>query len=529
MNSADPSWLAQFWAGVLFLALFVYVTLDGFDLGVGILFGTTRDHKLRSEMMGAIAPFWNGNETWLIAVGATLFAAFPAVYGVFLAAFYIPVLLLLVGLIFRGVAFEFRGRGGPAWIWDWGFFLGSTIVAFVQGAAVGALMDGVPVHDNQFDGGSFDWLRPFPVLCGVGLNFGYGVLGAGWLVLKSEGKLRDWAYARIPSLVGITVALLGLAGVGALMDLARVAPQHMSRTWALFFPIVSALAAIGTIAGVRLRRDGMPFAMATLSFAAAFLTVPAMFWPYMIPYQITVASAAAPDASLSFLFWGAGVVALPIIAVYTAIIYWSFRGKMQKTQLYGSAGLDNIDLENAEMEGVPATEVAKAVSKIGNGLLAGSIATVFLSILLVVKSTFGILPRFNLIDDTLFIVDMFLGDEVPPLVGWILHFLIGVVVWGTAYAFLSPRLPGRDVVKGLLFGAIAWLVMMVTFMPAAADGFFALVIGPAAMIAALGFHLIYGAVLGASYGRLAARNERPRIAAKAPEESLALAARQERV
>jgi cytochrome bd ubiquinol oxidase subunit II len=330
MTAADPSWLAQYWAAVLFLALFVYVTLDGFDLGVGILFGTTRDHELRSEMMGAISPFWNGNETWLIVVGATLFAAFPAVYAVFLAAFYIPVLLLLVGLIFRGVAFEFRGRGGPSWIWDWGFFLGSTIVAFVQGAAVGALMDGVKVHDSQFAGGSFDWLRPFPVWCGVGLVFGYAVLGAGWLVLKSEGELRDWAYARIPWLVGITASLLGLAGVVALVKLGAHAPQHLTRPWAMLFPALSWVAALGTFAGVRLRRDGMPFAMATLSFAAAFLTVPALFWPYMSPYQLTVAHAASPDASLSFLFWGAGLVALPVVGAYTGYIYWSFRGKLRK-------------------------------------------------------------------------------------------------------------------------------------------------------------------------------------------------------
>jgi cytochrome d ubiquinol oxidase subunit II len=331
MNAADhASWLALCWAGVLFLSLFVYVTLDGFDLGVGILFGTTRDHELRSEMMGAVAPFWDGNETWLIVVGATLFAAFPPVYSVFLAAFYIPVLLLLIGLIFRGVAFEFRGRGGPSWIWDWGFFLGSTVVAFVQGAAVGALMDGVTVHDNQFSGGSFDWLRPFPVLCGVGLVFGYAVLGAGWLVLKSESKLRDWAYARIPWLVGLTASLLGLAGVGALLDLSNAAPHHLTRSWAAIFPILSWFGALGTLAGARLRRDGLPFAMATLSFAAAFLTVPALFWPYMIPYSLTVANSASPDASLSFLFWGAGLVALPVVGVYTAFIYWSFRGKLHK-------------------------------------------------------------------------------------------------------------------------------------------------------------------------------------------------------
>ncbi len=181
------------------LAILLYVILDGFDLGVGILFGTTRDEALRVQMMDTIAPFWDGNETWLVVIGAGLFAAFPVVYAVFLGAFYLPVLLLLFGLIFRGVAFEFRYRSERMrWVWDWGFFLGSTVVAFVQGAAVGAMMRGIPVVNGQFAGGPFDWLHPFAILTGIGLVLGYALLGAGWLVLKSEGALRDWAYAPHP-------------------------------------------------------------------------------------------------------------------------------------------------------------------------------------------------------------------------------------------------------------------------------------------------------------------------------------------
>src|SRR5450432_4216941 len=170
----EPSNLALFWAGVVAFAIIVYVILDGFDLGVGVLFGATREEARRVEMMSAIAPYWGGNETWLVVVGASLYAAFPVVYGVFLAAFYIPVLLLLFGLIFRGVAFEFRFHSTRMrGLWDWGFFLGSVVVAFVQGAAVGAMMKGIPVEKGQYVGGAFEWLAPFPIMTGIGLVLGY--------------------------------------------------------------------------------------------------------------------------------------------------------------------------------------------------------------------------------------------------------------------------------------------------------------------------------------------------------------------
>jgi cytochrome d ubiquinol oxidase subunit II len=321
--------LALFWAGVIALAILVYVILDGFDLGVGILFGTTSDETHRSQMMDAIAPFWDGNETWLVIVGAGLYAAFPVVYTVFLGAFYIPALLFLFGLIFRGVAFEFRYRTERMRkVWDWGFCIGSVVAAFVQGAAIGAMMRGIAVSDGQYAGGAFDWLAPFPVLTGIGLVLGYGLLGAGWLVLKSDGPLRDWAYQRIPWLAGAMIAVLAMAFVVTLRwsDLAQ---SHWSeRPWGVAFPLLGALALAGVFLGARRRRDGVPFAMASLFFLAAYLTLGVMFWPYMIPYSVTVANAANPDASLDFLFRGA-VVILPVIAIYTFGVYWVFRGKIK--------------------------------------------------------------------------------------------------------------------------------------------------------------------------------------------------------
>src|SRR5450755_1991068 len=258
----DATNLTLFWACAIAGSILMYVILDGFDLGVGILFGTTRAEKHRQEMLNTVAPFWDGNETWLVIVGASLFAAFPVVYAVFLGAFYIPVLLLLFGLIFRGIAFEFRKRTERMlWLWDLGFFVGSVVVAFVQGAAIGAMMKGIPVVNGQFAGSTFDWLAPFPVLTGIGLVLGYALLGAGWLVLKSDGELRDWAYARIRWLALGVLVVLFLAFAVTFDDsvLARTAWQM--RRWGLVFPAIGALALAGMAAGVHGRRDRLPFAM----------------------------------------------------------------------------------------------------------------------------------------------------------------------------------------------------------------------------------------------------------------------------
>jgi cytochrome d ubiquinol oxidase subunit II len=331
MSATEPSALALFWVAVIALAILAYVVLDGFDLGVGILFGTTKNARLRDEMIASISPFWDGNETWLIVVGASLFAAFPAVYAAFLSAFYIPVLLLLLGLIFRGVAFEFRARGVARGLWDGGFVLGSLVAAFVQGAAVGAMIRGIPVVNRQYSGGSFDWVAALPILCGVGLVLGYALLGAGWLVLKSEDPLCSWARRRIPVLASAVVAVLCVAVVAAFGDRARmIGSLFLDRPWGIIFPLVGLVAIVGIFSGARRCRDSWPFTMTVVLFVAAFLSLAVMFWPYMIPYSVTVATAAAPEASLSFLFWGAGLFVLPVIGGYTAVVYWLFRDRQRK-------------------------------------------------------------------------------------------------------------------------------------------------------------------------------------------------------
>ena len=331
---AEPSALALFWAGVIAISIIVYVILDGFDFGVGILFGLTRDEDKRGQMMTSIAPFWDGNGAWLGVIGASLWAAFAAVYAVFLGAFYLPVLLMLMGLIFRGVAFEFRERSqGMRRFWDVGFWLGSVVVAFGQGAAIGAMLRGVPVENMQFAGDTFFWLQPFPILTGVGLVLGYALLGAGWLVIKTSGPLQDWAYSWLPKLVSGVLLIIVVAFVATLsVDIDAVAQSSFTqRRWAWVFPFLAAASLLGVLVAARLRREYLPFALTVVFFISAFLTLGSMLWPYMIPYALTIADAAAPESSLQFFFYG-GAIVLPVIAIYTIGVYWVFRGQIEWRQ-----------------------------------------------------------------------------------------------------------------------------------------------------------------------------------------------------
>lgn len=325
----DAESLAYFWAALIAFSIVIYVILDGFDLGVGILFGLTPDEDHRSPMMHAIAPFWDGNETWLILIAASLFGAFPAVYAIFLSAFYLPALLLLVGLIFRGVAFEFRERSERMRpVWDIGFWLGSTVVAFVQGAAIGAMIRELPVVDGQFAGNSWSWFSPFAILCGFGLVCGYALLGAGWLVHKTDGRVREWAYRRIPWLLLGTILFMVGAFVLTLDTHLRVADLWAERHWLWLFPVLGLLAVGGILGGVHLRRDELPFRATVALFLIAFASLACSFWPWMIPYSVTVLDAAAPLQSLTFLFYGAGLVVFPVVLAYTIGVYAIFRGKL---------------------------------------------------------------------------------------------------------------------------------------------------------------------------------------------------------
>ena len=325
--------LADFWAIVLALGLLLYIVLDGFDLGVGILFGLSRSEEVRRSMLSAVSPVWDGNETWLIVAGTVLFAAFPKVYSLLLSAFYLPLCLMLGALILRGVAFEFRHNASPVMrrVWDTGFAGGSFVAAFVQGATAGALVHGLPVDAaGRYAGaGTMAWLTPFAVACGIGLCMGDALLGACWLVLKGEGRLRSRGYRLIPWLMAGVILTLAAAWFYALDMHLRVLDRWLERPWLLVLPLLGLLTTAAMLVGVRKRRDGWPFTAAVLTFVIAFATLAASFLPYMVPYSITVAEAAAPQSSLSFIFWGAGIVVLPLTLIYTAVVYGVFKGKVE--------------------------------------------------------------------------------------------------------------------------------------------------------------------------------------------------------
>ena len=324
--------MVMFWVAILAVSILLYVLLDGFDLGIGILFGLTGNEEKRRAMLSAVAPIWDGNETWRVVAGVVLWGAFPNVYATLFSAFYLPLLLMLAGLILRGVAFEYRYKTQRLrWIWDAGFAGGSLVAAFMQGLTVGALVEELPIANGQYTGGEFGWLSPLAILCGIGLCLGYALLGACWLVRKCEGDVREAAYRLIPYLsVGLLVFLVVVFAY-ALAENLRVMSRWLERPYLLVFPAIGVIAALVAAASVRHRRDGVPFYMVALIFVAAFGTLAISFWPYMIPFSITIEEAAAPHSSLAFMFWGAGVFVFPLMLLYTAISYTVFRGKVRPT------------------------------------------------------------------------------------------------------------------------------------------------------------------------------------------------------
>jgi cytochrome bd ubiquinol oxidase subunit II len=322
--------MVMFWATLLAVSILLYVLLDGFDLGVGMLFGLTRNEQRRRVMVSAVAPIWDGNETWLVVTGVILWGAFPVVYATLLSAFYLPLLVMLAGLILRGVAFEFRNKTQRTrWIWDWSFAGGSLAATFIQGMTVGALVEGLPIKNGQYTGGDFGWFSPFAALCGVGLCLGYALMGASWLVRKCEGEARDVAWRQIPYLAVGVLVFLAIVFAYALAENLPLMSRWLQRPYLFVFPAISVAAAIVLAVSVRRRRDGWPFFMVALIFMSAFGTLAISFWPYMIPFVVTVDEAAAPHSSLAFMFWGEGLFVFPLMLIYAAVNYYVFRGKVR--------------------------------------------------------------------------------------------------------------------------------------------------------------------------------------------------------
>jgi cytochrome d ubiquinol oxidase subunit II len=327
--------MITFWTCALGLALFLYVTLDGFDLGVGILFPFAPDETARRHMLAAISPVWDGNETWLVIAASILFGAFPLVYATLLSAFYLPLIVMLAALILRGVAFEFRYKSGRLRVlWDIGFAAGSLVAGFIQGTAVGALVEGLAIQDGRYVGGAMGWLSPFALLCGFGLCLGYALLGAGWLTYKTAADVHALAFRLLPRL---TLAVLGFLAVAFVFALALDLPvmhRWLEEPVLALFPLIGVVACIVLSVAIRRRQSLVPFLCGVAIFAAAFATLAVSFYPYMVPFSITIADAVSPAASLSFMFWGAGIFVLPITLIYTFVVYFIFKGKVDPTAEY---------------------------------------------------------------------------------------------------------------------------------------------------------------------------------------------------
>ncbi len=321
--------MVMFWVSLLAISILIYLLLDGFDLGVGILFSLTKNGANRNQMLSAVAPVWDGNETWLVVSGVILYGAFPIVYATLLSAFYFPLIVMLLGLILRGVAFEFRNKTQRLrWIWDLSFASGSLVATFMQGITVGALVEGLQFTNGQYSGGMFGWFTAFSVLCGIGLCLGYSLLGACWLVSKCEGEVRDVARRQIPVLAIGVLAFLALVFIHALAVHLPILHRWIDRPYLFVFPAIGAFAAIVLAASILRHNDYWPFYTVAIIFVSAFGTLAFSFWPYMIPFVITIDDAAAPHSTLAFMFWGEGLFVFPLMLLYVAIGYRVFGGKV---------------------------------------------------------------------------------------------------------------------------------------------------------------------------------------------------------
>ncbi|WP_026186558.1 cytochrome d ubiquinol oxidase subunit II [Ensifer sp. BR816] len=325
------------WAALIAFAVLAYVVLDGFDLGVGILFPFFPEKHDRDVMMNSVAPVWDGNETWLVLGGGGLMAVFPLAYATVLPALYAPIIAMLLGLIFRGVAFEYRWRTRRGeFLWNWAFAGGSTLAAFSQGLALGALVQGIPVEDRAYAGGWWDWLTPFSIVTGLAIVVGYALLGATWLIMKTQGELAEQARAIALKSAFATVAAMGIVSLWT----PFLEPVYLQRWFGwptAIFSVIVPLLVLGCLylllKGIQQRHDRQPFIAALGLFLLGYIGIGISFYPYMVPPSLTIWDAAAPNDSLAFLLVGA-LVLVPIILAYTAYAYWVFRGKVDPEEGY---------------------------------------------------------------------------------------------------------------------------------------------------------------------------------------------------
>ena len=331
--------ISVIWVAIIVFATLMYIIMDGFDLGIGMLFYFERDPQSRDVMVNSVAPVWDGNETWLVLGGAGLFGAFPLAYAVIIDALTIPLTAMLIGLIFRGVAFEFRFKATPSHrkFWDYSFAGGSLLATFSQGIVVGAMINGFEVEGRRFVGSSLDWLTPFNLFCGLGLMVAYSLLGTTWLVMKSEGALQ------IHMRHLTRQVLLALVGVIAVVSIwTPLGWQYVSDRWfslpnLFWFLPVPLLVGVFSLWIWRLSLNPnshvMPFILTLGLIFLGFSGLGISLWPNLIPPSITLWDAAAPPSSQLFMLVGTLLI-IPVILVYTAWSYYVFRGKISGNEGY---------------------------------------------------------------------------------------------------------------------------------------------------------------------------------------------------
>ncbi|MFC7514874.1 cytochrome d ubiquinol oxidase subunit II [Herbaspirillum sp. GCM10030257] len=329
--------LPVIWALIIGLSVALYVVLDGLDLGIGILFPFLKDEAERDLAMNSVAPYWDGNETWLVMGGVGLWVAFPKAYAIILPAVYLPIIVMLLALIFRGVAFEFRWVAKPTHHhWDLSFTAGSIVATFSQGVVLGALLQEIRVQDGQFAGGALDWLSPFSLMCGAALVAGYGLLGATWLMMKTGGAVADHARRLGEPLLFAMLAFVAVVSLWTPLQIDRIAQRWFSLpNLYLLAPIPIATAILAWLCwrGMRRHRDVMPFACAAGMFLLAYLGLVISNAPYLVPPSLTIWQAAA-DPSSQFFFLVGAVVLLPMVLGYTVFVFWLFRGRLQPGEGY---------------------------------------------------------------------------------------------------------------------------------------------------------------------------------------------------
>ncbi|WP_064604780.1 cytochrome d ubiquinol oxidase subunit II [Photobacterium sp. J15] len=328
---------ALIWYILIAVAVFAYVILDGFDLGIGILFLGGESEKERDLMMNSVAPVWDGNETWLVLGGGGLFAVFPLAYSVVMPALYAPLTMMLLGLIFRGVAFEYRFRTTRGkFLWDSSFFIGSLVATFTQGMMLGTLLQGIEVAGRQYSGGWFDWFTPFSVFCGFVTVAAYSLLGACWLLIKLPTPYLSRYYSIAKKCALIMVVMVVVLSIWLPLGNSQIAERWFSFPQALLFLLIPAGSAylVYLLFKDLIEHKPVKAYLASLGlFFLASLGFGVSTFPYIVPHSLTYTEAAAPDTSLKFLLSGA-VILLPLIIAYTAYSYWVFRGKLNEDEGY---------------------------------------------------------------------------------------------------------------------------------------------------------------------------------------------------